>query len=81
MTLSARVDGIILVTRLNLLRRHSLNDLARHLSASPAAKLGFVVTASGEEAGYGGYGYGPYAYGYGARPDTEKERSGVEVEA
>lgn len=60
LTLSGRVDALIVVARLSQLRRHSVSELARVLDASPAEKLGFVVTgAEAEEA----YGYGRY-YAY-----------------
>jgi len=42
--LSAHVDAMILVVRLNALPRSALDDLGRVLTSSPAAKLGFVVT-------------------------------------
>jgi succinoglycan biosynthesis transport protein ExoP len=42
--LSAYVDGLILVLRLNALRSSELEELRRILSSSPAAKLGFVLT-------------------------------------
>lgn len=49
--LSAYVDALILVVRLNALRSSALDDLRRILSSSPAAKLGFVLTGveRGEE--------------------------------
>lgn len=62
MALSAKVDGLIVVARLNVLRRPMLGELRRTLDACPAAKLGFVVTgAELEDGGYGGHAYG---YGY-----------------
>jgi len=42
--LSAHVDAIMLVVRLNGLPRSALDDLDRVLVSSPAAKLGFVLT-------------------------------------
>lgn len=58
MALSARVDGIIVVTRRNVVRRRMLAEIHRLLETSPAEKLGYVVTnADGDEA----YGYGYYA--------------------
>ena len=42
--LSASVDAILLVVRLNALPSQALDEVARILSASPAAKLGFVLT-------------------------------------
>jgi capsular exopolysaccharide synthesis family protein len=67
MTLSSRADGLILLTRLNTIRRPTLRELSRVLDAVPTAKLGYVVTGSRPEGGYsGGYGYG-YGKGYYAR--------------
>lgn len=66
MTLSARVDAILVVTRLGIVQRRMLADLTRELSASPARTLGFVVTGVDVK---GGYGYG---YGYGHRSGDEK---------
>jgi tyrosine-protein kinase len=63
MTLSSRADGLVLLTRLNTLKRPTLRELSRVLAAVPTGKLGYVVTGSQREGGYsGGYGYG---YGYG----------------
>jgi succinoglycan biosynthesis transport protein ExoP len=64
MTLSARVDAMVVVTRMNIVRRPMLNELRRLLDAAPAAKLGFVVTGVAADEAYGiGYGYGQaYAY-------------------
>ena len=60
MALSTRVDGILVVSRLSLVRRGMLAELRRALDTAPAVKLGFVVTdAELEEGVYG------YAYGYG----------------
>ena len=69
MTLSAKVDGIVVVTRMKIVRRQLLAELARQLNTVPTPVLGFVVTGAGEEEGYGdGYGYG-YGYGrYYSRP-------------
>jgi Mrp family chromosome partitioning ATPase/capsular polysaccharide biosynthesis protein len=61
MTLSTYADGILVVTKLNLIRRPMLIEMERLLATAPAAKLGFVVTGRGEteEEAYGyGYGYG-----------------------
>lgn len=74
MTMSSQVDGILLVTRMNVVRRPMLNEVARLLESSPADKLGFVVTGAGEE---GTYGYG---YGYGYTPRPYRSRAGVEQE-
>jgi Mrp family chromosome partitioning ATPase/capsular polysaccharide biosynthesis protein len=47
-SLSAHVDAMVLVVRLNLLPVSALDDLGRVLASSPAAKLGFVVTGAEE---------------------------------
>ena len=73
MTLSAKVDGILVVTRMNVVRRSMLNELSRQLSTIPTHVLGFIVTGAGKEEGYGygpGYGYGRYS----AEPDTHREK-------
>jgi Mrp family chromosome partitioning ATPase len=71
MTLSARVDAILVVTRLGVVNRPMLNDLSRELTSSPADKLGFVVTGVDLRSGYGyGYGYGR-AYDQ-AAPDVSR---------
>ena len=61
MTLSARVDAILVVTRLGVVNRPMLTELSRELEGSPASKLGFVVTGVDLKAGYG-HGYG-HVYG------------------
>ena len=65
MTLSGRVDAMIIVTRLNTVRRPMLTEVHRLLESCPAAKLGFILTAAEREEGYGygGYYYGAYATG------------------
>jgi Mrp family chromosome partitioning ATPase len=64
LTLSAKVDAVMVVTNMNKLRRPMLGELKRQLDTMPAHKLGFIVTGaeSEESYGYGGYGY------YYARP-------------
>ena len=57
LTLSARVDALILVTRLGLVSRTALQDVKRQLAASPASKLGFVATGVATTAAYGYGGY------------------------
>jgi len=66
LALSAKVDALLLVTRLKLLRRPLLSELSRVLQAAPAPALGFIVTDAAAEEGYGyGYAYDAYAaYGY-----------------
>src|SRR3954467_8124943 len=55
--LSARVDAVIVVGRLQTLRKPMLNELARVLDAIPATKLGCIVTGSETEDD------SPYRYG------------------
>jgi Mrp family chromosome partitioning ATPase len=74
MTLSQKVDGVVVVARMKVVRRQMLTELARQLGAMPTPVLGFVVTASGEEEGYGyGYGYSYYAKPYIQSEPAERE--------
>jgi Mrp family chromosome partitioning ATPase len=52
MALSRRVDGLVLLTRLHVVRRPMLTELGRILNAAPTAKLGFVLTGAESEEGY-----------------------------
>jgi Mrp family chromosome partitioning ATPase/capsular polysaccharide biosynthesis protein len=61
LTLSAKVDAVIVVTRMEVVRRPMLAELRRLLETMPASKLGFVVTGAEAEEMYG-YGYGGYYY-------------------
>jgi Mrp family chromosome partitioning ATPase/capsular polysaccharide biosynthesis protein len=56
LTLSTKVDGLLLVVRQNVVRQGMLRDLARVLDRTPVTKLGFVLTDVAVEPGYG-YGY------------------------
>jgi Mrp family chromosome partitioning ATPase len=58
--LSRKVDGILVVTRINVVRRPMLRELARVLALMPAQVLGFVATGIATEPAY--------EYGYGAAP-------------
>jgi succinoglycan biosynthesis transport protein ExoP len=60
MTLSAQVDGLIVVTRLKTIRRPMLTEIRRILASSPATMLGFVVTGAEFEEEYGYHGYYDY---------------------
>jgi succinoglycan biosynthesis transport protein ExoP len=53
--LMPRVDAVLLVIRLNTIRRQTLTELRRVIDSSPAATLGFVVTGTGEGEQYYGY--------------------------
>jgi Mrp family chromosome partitioning ATPase len=69
--LSARIDALLVVVRMNVVRRPMLREVRRFLDASPAATLGFV-DAGGKEDDV--YGYGGY-YQTPSRPETtERER-------
>jgi polysaccharide biosynthesis transport protein len=46
MTISAKVDGILVVTRMNVLTRPQAAELHRLLGTSPARTLGFVLTGA-----------------------------------
>jgi Mrp family chromosome partitioning ATPase len=59
LTLSAKVEGLILVARMNVVSKRMLEEVRRLLATSPAEKLGFVVTSADAEQGYG-YGSGYY---------------------
>jgi Mrp family chromosome partitioning ATPase len=71
MALTGSVDAMIVVTRMNVVRRPMLRELKRVLDASPTQKLGFVVTGAESEEGYG---YGVYHYRYGAVRERDRER-------
>jgi succinoglycan biosynthesis transport protein ExoP len=76
MTLASHVDGVVVVARLNLVRRPILAELRRLLSTMPARRLGFVATGAREgkkEDAYG-YGYG-YSYGYSYADAPERGKS------
>lgn len=72
MILASRVDGVILVARLNLIRRPMLAEMRRLLSTSPTRVLGVVATGSGTGKKEEAYGYGyrdGYGYAYGESSD------------
>jgi Mrp family chromosome partitioning ATPase len=70
MSLSTRVDAILVVCRMNFVRRPMLTELRRVLDASPAEKLGFVLAGAESEDGYA-YGAGTYYYGRADVPEAE----------
>jgi Mrp family chromosome partitioning ATPase len=55
MALTAAVDALIIVTRMDLVRRPPLRELMRILRTVPAQTLGFVATGVPPSASYGGY--------------------------
>ena len=76
--LTARVDGLLVVTRLGVVERPALRDLARELAASPAAAIGVVVTGSEIVAAYG---YNTYFAGEPrvSQPSANGGRAGEEA--
>lgn len=73
MALSARVDALIVVVRLQVARRPMLDELRRVLQTSPATKLGFAMTGADRDDGYYGYGgYGYYLRDYAPAADRER---------
>ena len=75
LALSAKADGVLVVSRLNVVRRPMLRELRRALDTAPAPKLGLVVTGSGGGDAVG-YGYGDYRYGGYGYGDPEQARRG-----
>jgi polysaccharide biosynthesis transport protein len=75
MSLSARVDGMLVVVRLENLRRSTLTELDRVLQRCPATKLGFVATGveRDEDYGYGDYYRSPST----SEKEEQKERTSV----
>jgi polysaccharide biosynthesis transport protein len=58
MALSRKVDGIIIVARVNRVRRPMLLELERLLTITPAQAIGFIATVNSSEVyetAYGGY--------------------------
>ena len=51
--LSAQVDAVVVVVRLKAPRTSALQDMSRILEASPATKLGFILTGADKRDGYG----------------------------
>ncbi|MGH2883791.1 MAG: CpsD/CapB family tyrosine-protein kinase, partial [Solirubrobacteraceae bacterium] len=74
LTLSSKADAVIVVTRMEVMRRPMLTELKRLLDTMPANKLGFVVTGAEAEEDYG-YGYGGYHY---YRPYERREKSSAD---
>jgi polysaccharide biosynthesis transport protein len=80
MALSAQADAIVLVSRLNALRRPTLRELDRVLAATPIEKLGVVLTGEAPPSGYSyAQYYGPKEsssvfarFGAGRKPQAPK---------
>jgi non-specific protein-tyrosine kinase len=75
LTLSSKVDAVLVVTRMDIMKRPILSELKRLLDTMPANKLGFVVTGAEAEDSYG-YGYG-YGGSYYMREYAGREKAGT----
>jgi succinoglycan biosynthesis transport protein ExoP len=64
LALGSKVDAMIVVARLNVVRRPTIAELLRALQTCPTVALGCVVTGSEleQDYGYGGYYQRPYEY-------------------
>jgi tyrosine-protein kinase len=69
MALSAVVDAMLVVTRLRIVRRSTIDELMRLLDTTPAAKLGFVITDADLGEDYG------VSYYYKYRPQSQRRRA------
>jgi hypothetical protein len=72
--LSSKVDAVMVVTRMDVMRRGMLTELKRLLDTMPAEKLGFIVTGADEEESYG-YGYGSGYSGYHYQRPYERKKA------
>jgi tyrosine-protein kinase len=70
--LSSKVDAILLIARMGIVRRPMLKELRRVLQACPAVKLGFVLTGAQSEEGYS------YAYSRQYESATARARQASE---
>ena len=73
LVLSGKVDAVVVVARIEVVRRAMINELKRLLDTMPALKLGFVVTGAEGEESYGSYGYGGYYY----RPYDRRQKEAL----
>lgn len=63
LALAALVDALVVVTRLDVVRRGTLAELGRALEACPTPQLGFVLTGARQDDGYeDSYGYARGVY-------------------
>jgi succinoglycan biosynthesis transport protein ExoP len=72
MSLTTVVDALMVVTRINVVRRPMLKELKRVLDALPVEKLGFILTGAELEESYAGYG--AYAYRYNSSAARVRDR-------
>jgi polysaccharide biosynthesis transport protein len=78
LALSATVEAMLLVARIDRLRRPIVRELQRTLEASPAKRLGLIVTAADADESYG-YGYYSYKHRYAGYPKRPDERESTEA--
>ncbi len=71
LALSAKVEAMLVVARIDRLRRPIVRELERTLEASPAKPLGLIVTAADADESYG-YGYYRRYSGYPRRSDERE---------
>jgi Mrp family chromosome partitioning ATPase len=75
MTLSTKVDAIVVVTRLGIHRRQ-LEELVRQLHNCRAPVLGFVLTGASHGDSYSyGYGYDERVYEAASEAERPRERT------
>jgi Mrp family chromosome partitioning ATPase/capsular polysaccharide biosynthesis protein len=73
--LARKVDGIIVVTRLNGVRRPMLSEIRRRFAMTPARVLGFVATGSAGNVAYGDGEPSTNSFSYGIRTEPAIPRS------
>lgn len=64
LALGSKVDAMIIVARLSVVKRPTIAELRRALQTCPTVALGCIVTGAEleQDYGYGGYQYGAYEY-------------------
>jgi non-specific protein-tyrosine kinase len=78
LTLSTKVDALLVISRVNVIRRPALMEMRRMLDSLPATKLGYVVTGADSER-KGTYGYG-YSYDFGSDGDAPIQQTAQAVQ-
>jgi Mrp family chromosome partitioning ATPase/capsular polysaccharide biosynthesis protein len=68
LVLSSKVDALVLVARLGIVRRDMVREVRRVLHSVPAQTLGFVLAGHGPGEEYG------YGYSYEQAPEGRRER-------
>jgi polysaccharide biosynthesis transport protein len=73
MSISSKVEGTVIVTRMNVLTRPQAAELHRLLETSPAAPLGFVITGAEQDEYH--YAYGIEGYYASSVKSERRERA------